>query len=497
MFSTVAAVVFPAFQVYRLEIMIVSPVKVGRNDPCPCGSGKKYKRCCLQVAQAEHGLRERVIEAHKAVEASLMRFAFREFSDSVEDAWTEFYLGDPDGPYSSRSSDHRLFTPYFLFVWTGRWKGGRPAAGIVARTFLRERPNQLTEMERRIIDLSLQEPFSFYEVLSCRPGDGFVLRDVLTRRELNVKERSGSQSLRSGDMIYAQLSPMESITTMAFCGPRIIPPVMKADIVDLRTTLQNIAGEKGGLGTADLVRFEADLRGLYLELCDSLTTPPTLCNTDGDHLLHHTITYEVGSAQVAFDALASLCHISSREELLEEAEFDPEGVLWKVEIDWTRKGNRKMKSWDNTVLGHLRIEGRSLVARVNSAERAARLRREIEKRLGLAAVYKSTEIVEQEELWKKARSAKAAEPEPEQTPEMLRVARDFMQKDMEAWPRKKLPILGGRTPLQAVKDAEGREIVESLVLDMERTMERMFPGDGDIRPDLGVVRKKLRLPPRT
>lgn len=22
--------------------------KVGRNDPCPCGSGKKYKQCCLQ-----------------------------------------------------------------------------------------------------------------------------------------------------------------------------------------------------------------------------------------------------------------------------------------------------------------------------------------------------------------------------------------------------------------------------------------------------------------
>jgi len=24
----------------------VSVVKVGRNEPCPCGSGKKYKRCC-------------------------------------------------------------------------------------------------------------------------------------------------------------------------------------------------------------------------------------------------------------------------------------------------------------------------------------------------------------------------------------------------------------------------------------------------------------------
>jgi len=22
------------------------PPRVGRNDPCPCGSGKKFKKCC-------------------------------------------------------------------------------------------------------------------------------------------------------------------------------------------------------------------------------------------------------------------------------------------------------------------------------------------------------------------------------------------------------------------------------------------------------------------
>jgi SEC-C motif-containing protein len=22
--------------------------KIGRNDPCPCGSGKKYKKCCMK-----------------------------------------------------------------------------------------------------------------------------------------------------------------------------------------------------------------------------------------------------------------------------------------------------------------------------------------------------------------------------------------------------------------------------------------------------------------
>jgi uncharacterized protein YecA (UPF0149 family) len=27
---------------------VVDPFKgVGRNDPCPCGSGKKFKKCCL------------------------------------------------------------------------------------------------------------------------------------------------------------------------------------------------------------------------------------------------------------------------------------------------------------------------------------------------------------------------------------------------------------------------------------------------------------------
>ncbi len=26
--------------------MVRAGVKVGRNDPCPCGSGKKFKQCC-------------------------------------------------------------------------------------------------------------------------------------------------------------------------------------------------------------------------------------------------------------------------------------------------------------------------------------------------------------------------------------------------------------------------------------------------------------------
>ena len=31
---------------------MASAGKVGRNDPCPCGSGKKYKQCCERKARA-------------------------------------------------------------------------------------------------------------------------------------------------------------------------------------------------------------------------------------------------------------------------------------------------------------------------------------------------------------------------------------------------------------------------------------------------------------
>ena len=33
-----------------LQEPLVRPSKVGRNEPCPCGSGKKFKRCCGQLA---------------------------------------------------------------------------------------------------------------------------------------------------------------------------------------------------------------------------------------------------------------------------------------------------------------------------------------------------------------------------------------------------------------------------------------------------------------
>lgn len=34
------------YKKFRNRNTIVKDKKIGRNDPCPCGSGKKYKKCC-------------------------------------------------------------------------------------------------------------------------------------------------------------------------------------------------------------------------------------------------------------------------------------------------------------------------------------------------------------------------------------------------------------------------------------------------------------------
>ena len=33
-------------ELQKKQVRAVSTKKANRNDPCPCGSGRKYKRCC-------------------------------------------------------------------------------------------------------------------------------------------------------------------------------------------------------------------------------------------------------------------------------------------------------------------------------------------------------------------------------------------------------------------------------------------------------------------
>lgn len=61
--------------------------KIGRNDPCPCGSGQKYKRCCLPRDDATAADRAAADRAAALVdERSAADAAIHAEDDGLDDA---------------------------------------------------------------------------------------------------------------------------------------------------------------------------------------------------------------------------------------------------------------------------------------------------------------------------------------------------------------------------------------------------------------------------
>ena len=89
----------------------------GRNDPCPCGSGRKFKHCCLRALDADDAARMRLRTAEGVLVPALFAYAADEFGDEFfDEAWEEFFLWDavPDDIDSSRDFG-TTFDPFFAF----------------------------------------------------------------------------------------------------------------------------------------------------------------------------------------------------------------------------------------------------------------------------------------------------------------------------------------------------------------------------------------------
>jgi hypothetical protein len=473
--------------------------KTGRNDPCLCGSGKKYKQCCLKVASASDDSPWRQQrDASGRVAQEMLNFARQNFARDLDPAWLDFNQDDAPLLIEEDPDEGQIFVPYFLFDWDPEPRARRPP-GLVARSYLAKKASRLPELERLILEQALTQPLTFYEVVRCNPGEGMVVRDVLLGAEMDVIERTASRMLQPGDLSYGQICELPEVTTLGRLAPLCIPPSHKAAIVGLRRKLQKkIAKQNRELTVPDLIRYREDIRTTYLNVRDSIRTPPRLTNTDGDPFVLHTLTFRTGSAFAAFEALAPLARGISKTELLKGAKLDADGALFSVELPWQKKGNRIHKDWDNTLLGQLSISGRSLVVDVNSEKRAAKIRQEIERRLGVLVTHQKTVTQRPEATLEKTKHSHTANrsvlqqisEEPAFTEEM----QAEIQRQVENWIFQKVPALGGRTPLEAVRDSDGKEIVESLLLGWERQNEtiadpRVF------RPDIDAIRRLLQLTP--
>jgi hypothetical protein len=482
-------------------------METGRNAPCPCGSGKKYKNCCLKTLAPDRDQEwRRLGKAFDRLDARLRSFAERTLGRAgMKASYDEFLLWPEkalDVAFLERQG--QLFCSWSIFNWYYDSEGcdvqlRLPPGRTPAELFLEKEKGRLSETEKELIEAISRKPFSFYEVIRCEPGRGFLLKDVLTGEEIDVLERSASKDAREGDILFGRIATIGEISMLFGCSSYAFPPEYKPSIIGLRKWMRQ---GRRKITEEMLNEFDYEIREAYLELSQSLFRLPTLCNTDGEPLNMQTLHYEIDSAERAFAGLAGLCATESEAELRALAKRDNDGGISRVEIPWTRKGRQK-SGLDTTVLGILVIEGKTLQVTVNSAGRAERIRKEIETRLGAGARFKTAVIQSGEAMMKEVRkraSRPAAPTEQDeklmQHPEVRARLTEMMAAHWRGWVDEKIPALGGKAPRQAVKTADGRESVEALL----RSAERRAAGDRDMGEEVlkavDGVRRTLNLPGR-
>lgn len=477
----------------------------GRNDRCPCGSGKKYKHCCLNKPGDD---RESARRRYRAMEGELIpklayyardHFKLKDFDRALKG----FAKGLFDGDIPEDDPDFSgMFMPWIGSLWTPPELSDpnvpypRPT---VAAAYLVENENKLSKDQVEFIEALILAPYSFYQVRWVERGRTLLLRDALLGSEVEVAEIAATENARPGDILFSRVLRLPAANIMTGVGLMPFPPESLSLILDLREGIFKLKMSREIPGELLLFLVEPLLRETYFTMRNNAENPapPQLANTDGDPLMFCRTTFVLkADVEAVLPRLAPLCFEEKPEDLLAKAERDPVGAIRRLEFHWLKKGNRRMKAWNSTVMGTLVLEPGRITAETNSRKRAKRIRAEIEKRLGPDAAFLGLTLQSSESARKRLESIMAGKPpvperDPQESPEVLEATSQMAAKHWECWFDEKIPALGGRTPREAAKIPEGRELLEALLYQYERNSEK--GGSNLLRPDVPALRHKLGL----
>ncbi|MEO3862139.1 SEC-C domain-containing protein [Acrocarpospora sp. B8E8] len=163
-----------------IKRLLVDPKSAtGRNQPCPCGSGRKYKACC--AAKAVHPLADRA----EAVYALLATYAQRARAGET--------LSELLGRSGGNEQSAMLCVDLLL-----------TDCGLTER-FLRDRGGWLREDERRLVESWRHIPIGSFEVRDVRPGVGVTVRALPDGEPVFLKDRLLSTSVRRLELFCGRI----------------------------------------------------------------------------------------------------------------------------------------------------------------------------------------------------------------------------------------------------------------------------------------------------
>jgi hypothetical protein len=443
-------------------------MKIGRNDPCPCGSGKKYKKCCMgktgsqpttpatiqsqvPVTQSSEN------EVYNGLFAKLMKFAQRQENEKEFDgAFAEFFM-KPDYEDYEKDYGAHVFWGWLLIYRRVR---GLPT---MAERYLERFGSKLAPLERKMLETIGDEPFRLFEIRDIRLDQGMTLKDLFTEEVFEVKERLATRSLHKWELIFARLRRFRN-----YNGLDIIVPAARNSrerlMAGLDLFLIDLRKEVPEATMADVMKRELpDVFDFIVDVNRDASRPPKLTTFDGEDLIFCEARFQCKDE----DAVRQ---ILDRHRSFHPMQEDEDG-----DYRWV-SGVRKETSIGGPgqiSLGYVTFDKGMLILETKSRERLKKGKALLEKNAGEYLVHRADSFQDPDQ----AIAATKSRPKPEPASLPSEVEQQILKEHyeryyLEQWPQMPIPALGGKTPLEAAEDETLRPRLIELLKDFELSMQR-------------------------
>ncbi len=427
----------------------------GRNDPCPCGSGKKYKKCCLLATGAPAGAWTPA--ERQSAQISLGRFGWRhEFDEDRAVAGERFWRGalgllPADEWPEVREQGEAFFQDWFTTDF--RLQSGH----TLIELFLEREGRRLRSGELRYLERARLTHLRPYEVLGVRLDEGLDLLDLWAKRRLQVQERLATRQVVQWDVLAARVM-LGPAGEPVLDGLLHLYPARARDAImrELRSLHREFRRRVPG----DNVEFFKRFGWVYfLWWIEHAVLPSRLQfrTAEGDALVFATAVFDVRDRTALDRALAGHPDLD-RQDDGSYAWFEPGG---------SEEFRRGLGTF---VLGDDRV-----VLETMSEARAERGRAFLEALGGEAVRYRATSVESVERAMER-RPPKAAGAADEIPPEVeAELVRTYYYRHYRAWVDTPLPALRGQSPRAAARSKAARPRVVALLKEMESlsTRERL------------------------
>jgi len=449
--------------------------KINRNAPCPCGSGRKYKKCCLLK---EEELTSRHREEGTAVSHALDWLA-QHYPQQVSEALDTEFFGALEEIARDRLSKVSPSLQEIVCINSYEWlindacievKGKRTP---VRELLLGPGGLLLAPAEREWLRAMGESPLSLYEVQWVKPGEGMELADLLRPETAPVwvSERSASRSLVRLDIFGTRLIRRDSDFVMSGAAY----PFARDEALACRDEI--IREMEGVSWDSDLARevVSCHITDQWLEGLIAKRPLPIMVDTStGEPIMLTTDHYRVRDWQT-LEALLAVQPDVEGDRKEGWVRFTPlEGEMRRSRAALNPKGSDTLEVFCRTL------------------KLADEARQWLENLAGNVLSYQIREMVD-------PRSEKALEPAPASPqadipPEIAsQLIHNYMSNFYAKWAEAIIPVLGNKTPRQAIKTAKGRQAVIDLLKSYEHGEARRVKLQGGEPFDFGFLWERLGL----